>query len=81
MAVVVKVMTFFGFGELGQFSEVLFKLSKEGSCIVTSSVVTIEHVCVSHVVRIVTGKKKNPKNSCAVGQIALSSPNGEVLDS
>ena len=58
-------MTFFGFGKLGQFSKVLFKLSKEGLCIIASLVVTIEHVHVSHVVRIVTGKNIYSKNSCA----------------
>jgi hypothetical protein len=55
MAVVVKAITLFSFGELGQFSKVLFKLFKEGSCIVASSVVTIEHVHISHNVRIVMG--------------------------
>jgi hypothetical protein len=49
-AVVVKAMAFFGFGELGHISEVLFELSKEGSGFVASSVVTVEHVRVSHVV-------------------------------
>jgi hypothetical protein len=54
-AVVVKAVAFFGFGELGQFCKVLFKLSKEGLGVVASSVVTVEHVRISHVVRMVMG--------------------------
>jgi hypothetical protein len=54
-AVVVKSVAFFGFGEMGQFCEILFELSKEGSGVVAFSEVTIEHVCVSHVVRMVMG--------------------------
>jgi hypothetical protein len=55
-AVVVKAITLFGFGEMGQFCEVLFKPSKEGSRIVAFSKVTPEHVRVSHIVRMVMGK-------------------------
>ena len=80
-AVVVKAMAFFGFGELGQFCEVLFKLSKESPRLVASSVVTIEHVRVSHVGRIVTEKRISRNNvlkSRVVGQIALASPCGAV---
>ena len=55
-AVIVKPVAFFGFRELGQFCKVLFKLSKEGLGVVASSVVTVEHVCISHVAWMVMGK-------------------------
>jgi hypothetical protein len=43
---------------------VLFKVIKEGLWILAASVVAIEHVRISHVVRIVTEKKEFLKIKC-----------------
>jgi hypothetical protein len=60
---------------------VLFKVIKEVPWVLTVLVVTIEHTCINHVIRMVTEEiisKNNVLKSRVVGRIALWSPNEEV---